>query len=99
ERVTLRGGNTEAADWRRGQAGRVRSAYARRAEYPVRPALVYRRARLPEVGRRGAGRAPRCGRRGDRFRRGGERGVLEGLRGGHDRQTRPVNVPADAAAR
>ena len=54
---------------------------------------------LAQVGGRRAGRARGRVRRGHRLRRLGDRGLRPGLRVGHARQARPVDVPGAAVAR
>ena len=79
-----------------GQAAGVRAPHAGGAGDPVRPAVVHRRARLPQVGRGRAGRAGGRLRRGHRLRRLGDRGLRPGVRERHDRQAGPGHVPGAA---
>ena len=61
-----------------GQAAGVRAPHPRGARHPLRAAVVHRRARLPQVGRGGTGRARGRVRRGHRLRRLGDRGLRPG---------------------
>ena len=82
-----------------GQAAGVRAPDARGARHPLRTAVVHRRARLPQVRRRGPGRAGAGLRRGHRLRRLGHRGLRPGVRVRHDRQAGPAHLPDPAVAR
>ena len=81
---------------RHGQAAGVRPAHDRGARHPVRAAVVHGRARLPQVGGGGAGRARERVRGGHRLRRLRDRGSGAGSRGRHAREARPVDVPGAA---
>ena len=72
-----------------GPAAGVRPPHDRGARHPVRPAVVHRRARHPQVRGRRAGRARGRLRRGHRLRRLGDRGPRARLRVGHARPARP----------
>ena len=98
-RVSSHARNSDAAGSTHEPSGRVRAAHDRRARHPLRPSLVHRRARHPQVRGRGAGGARGCLRRGDRLRRLGHRGSHPRLRGRHARQARPVDLPDPAVAR
>ena len=82
-----------------GSSAGVRASYARRARHPVRPPVVHRRARLPQVRRGRPGRAGAGVRRGHRVRRLGDRGLRPRPRGRHAGQARPVDLPGAALAR
>ena len=66
------------------------------ARHPLRPPVVHRCPRLPEIGGHRAGRTRGCLRRGHRLRWQRDRGVLACFGSGHRRETRPVDVPDPA---